>query len=198
MEKININSQGVRTFIAIQLPQPLKTAIYQLTAPFRKMPLDMKWVEERNYHLTLKFLGSITPENIMAIDICLKGLVQRDSFSLSVGEWGAFPSVRKPNILWVGMGGELEALQRLWKETEDALFQRGHPRDPNFHPHITIGRFRSQANASMLISKLQQTPSFEQIGSFQAASMHLMESNLSPAGPSYHALSNYHFNIVNK
>ena len=55
-----------------------------------------------------------------------------------------FPNPKRPSVFWVGLGGELEALQQLWTDLEDCLFARGYPRDQRWHPHITLGRFRSR------------------------------------------------------
>ncbi len=162
-------------------------------AQLKGMPVDAKWVPEQNYHLTLKFLGAITPGEVQSLSNHLQALARRSSFSLSVGGWGMFPSVRRPNVFWAGMGGELEALQALWRELDDRLSERGYPRDRHFHPHITLGRFRSPANVDSLIARLQSMPALNQIGAFPANALHLMESKLGPAGPSYRALSSYEF-----
>lgn len=195
MERINIAEQRIRSFIAIKLPHQLRSAIAELAMPLQKLSLDVKWVPENNYHLTLKFLGPIAPDDIPVLDAHLQALASRDNFMLSAGHWGMFPGLKRPNVLWMGIGGDLDALQRLWGELDDRLFGSGYPRDPRFHPHITLGRFRSSANADRLITKLQQTPALDHIGSFPAASLHLMESQLSPAGPSYRALSSYEFRV---
>jgi len=175
------------------LPQPLRSEIARLAAPWRALPVNVKWVPEQNYHLTLKFLGSITPGEGQALSKHLQALALRSSFLLSVGGWGMFPSIKRPNVFWMGMGGELEALQDLWRELDDRLSASGYPRDRHFHPHLTLGRFRSPANVDSLVARLQQTPALNHVGTFPVNSLQLMESKLGPAGPSYRALSSYEF-----
>lgn len=161
--------------------------------PLKILAPDIKWVPESNYHLTLNFLGSIAKDDLQAVNEHLRALAVRSSFSLSVGGWGMFPNIKQPSVLWIGMGGELEALQCLWKQLDDRMSESGYPRDRRFHPHITLGRFRSPGNASSLIARLQQQSELNNIGSFTVTSLCLMESRLSPAGPSYRALSTHEF-----
>jgi 2'-5' RNA ligase len=198
MEKDRESVKKIRTFIAIALPQALQAKIHLATEPLRRLKLDAKWVAQENYHLTLKFLGGVTEAAITTVTAQLRALPPRPSFTLSVGGWGMFPDARRPGVFWLGMGGELEALQELWREMEDRLEEIGYPRDPRFHPHLTLARFRSQAGVHALISALQQAqqsqaPPCSDLGSFQATALHLMESRLSPAGPTYRALSTHHF-----
>ncbi len=157
----------IRSFIAIKLPQPLMTAIYGLTVPLRRLQLDAKWVGQDNYHLTLKFLGAITQEEITAIDGRLQTLRSRPGFDLTAEGWGMFPNTRRPSVFWLGLGGELEALQRLWQDLEDRLSEIGYPRDARFHPHVTLARFRSQAGITGLIDALRAQAAFSGLGSFR-------------------------------
>ncbi len=183
----------IRSFIAIQLPQELRLALRELAAPLQVLPLNIKWVPESNYHLTLKFLGDIAPDDLHGLTDHLQALTERDSFSLSLGGWGMFPDRKHPGVIWVGLGGDLEALQRLWKSLDNCLQAGGYPGDPRWHPHITLGRFRSRDSADSLIARLQQTPAFDHIGSFTVTGLDLMESRLSTSGPSYHPLSSFGF-----
>lgn len=194
MERIEIAGNAehkTRSFIAIELPRPLRSAIRQMAAPLQRLPLNVKWVPESNYHLTLKFLGDIIPGDVRMLDAHLRSVADCPGFSLTVGGWGMFPGPERPNVLWLGVGGEVEALRRLWMRLEDRLFEAGYRRDPRWRPHVTLGRFRSRENAGSLITVLQQSSSSAYAGSFQAVALSLMESRLGPSGPSYHKVSSY-------
>ena len=180
----------IRSFIAIQLPQELRSALRELAAPLQGLSLNVKWVPESNYHLTLKFLGDIAPDDIHGLTDHLQALAERDSFSLSLGGWGMFPDRKRPSVIWVGLGGDLEALQRLWKE------YGGPPVRQAVIPATRVGirtspwaGFVPGITCDSLIARLQQTPAFDHIGSFTVTGLALMESRLSPSGPSYHPLS---------
>jgi 2'-5' RNA ligase len=190
---ITIAERGIRSFIAIQLPQELRSALHELALPLQGLSLDVKWVPQNNYHLTLKFLGEIAPGDIRGLDAQLQELADRERFNLLLGGWGMFPSPKRPSVLWVGLGGELDTLRQLWTDLEDRLSARGYPRERRWHPHITLGRFRSPDRLDSLNARLQQMPSFDRIGSFTATGLTLMESRLSPAGPSYNPQSIHEF-----
>ncbi|NPV28283.1 MAG: RNA 2',3'-cyclic phosphodiesterase [Firmicutes bacterium] len=182
----------IRSFLAVLLPDDVKNQIYQHLNPICRLPLDIKWVEKENYHLTLKFFGSLTESEIRKISLFLTELTpQVDSFSLKYGGWGLFPNRRHPRVLWLGLGGDaLDALHNLWLKIENGLLNHGFPREEkSFHPHITLGRFRSPANIELLLIKMKGSPLSGEIGSFPVSELHLMESKLSPAGPSYSSLA---------
>ena len=63
----NIAERGIRSFIAIQLPQELRSALHELAVPLQKLSLNVKWVPESNSHLALKFLGDIAPGDIPSL-----------------------------------------------------------------------------------------------------------------------------------
>jgi 2'-5' RNA ligase len=195
---IRIAERGIRSFIAIQLPRELRSVLHELALPLQGLSLNVKWVPESNYHLTLKFLGDIAPGDIRSLDAQLQALADRECFILSLGGWGMFPNSKRPSVLWVGLGGELEALRRVWRDLDDCL-SASYPRDRQWHPHITLGRFRSPDRVDSLNARLQQTPSFDHIGSFTASGLSLMESRLNPVGPSYNPQSFHEFKAkVNK
>ncbi|MDH7578449.1 MAG: RNA 2',3'-cyclic phosphodiesterase [Bacillota bacterium] len=184
----------IRSFLAILLPDDVKSQIYHYTSPLRRLPLDLKWVAKENYHLTLKFFGSLTKSQIDRVNLYLNELApQVNSFFLNYGGWGLFPNQRHPRVLWVGLGGAaLNALQKLWLELENDLSKLGFPKEEKrFHPHITLGRFRSAANIELLFPIMEKSPLAKEMGSFPVADLHLMESKLGPTGPSYASLSAY-------
>lgn len=65
-------SDLTRSFIAVLLQPEIKRGIYQSTASLYQLPLDIKWVEEENYHFTLKFFGSLTQEEIEKVKTFLE------------------------------------------------------------------------------------------------------------------------------
>ncbi|HHW41129.1 MAG TPA: RNA 2',3'-cyclic phosphodiesterase [Syntrophomonadaceae bacterium] len=182
-----------RSFLAILLPDAVKKAIHQVSSPFRKLPLDVKWVEERNYHLTLKFFGSLTASEIQRVHDTLKQLTPDvEQFSLSYGGFGVFPNLMRPRVVWLGLAGEVERLIQLYTKIEEKLFTAGFPREEKkFRPHLTLGRFRSNANIDLFIKFVNENPLPDHIGNINVDELHLMESRLTPGGPHYTSLAAY-------
>lgn len=101
------------------------------------------WVPAANYHLTMRFLGTIEEELVEGIEGRLKRVAARHAPpELKIGGFGAFPSVEKPNVLWVGSDGGKPLLE-LHKDMEGALVELGFQREQRpFHPHLTVGRVK--------------------------------------------------------
>ncbi len=191
--KNNHREGKIRTFVAILLPEAVKAKIAELVRPLRHLTVDVKWVEEENLHLTLKFLGEISRTEVEKLDALLAGLFARESaFLLDYGGWGVFPSKENPRVLWIGLGGDVDYLRRIQGKVEDICSCLGFPREKkNFHPHITLGRIRSHKNLELLLREAKNTLPTEYQGSFRVEEIYLMESKLSPQGPSYAPLNFY-------
>ena len=145
----------LRTFIAIDLPAPLRQALRarqeQLQrdlAAVEPSPL-FRWSAVEGIHLTLRFLGDTTPQQGEAVAEVLRALAaQWSPFTLRVGGLGGFPNLRRPRVLWLGVDGEVEALARLQAAVEASAVAAGFAPEPKaFRPHLTLARVRREAPA---------------------------------------------------
>lgn len=187
----------IRSFLAILLPSDIKKAIHQqFSSKLKKLPLDIKWVEEENYHLTLKFFGSLDVKDIQQINNILNQIIpQIEQFTLSYEGLGVFPDLVNPRVIWLGLSGEVEKLKTLHSKIENELSAAGFPREEKkFQPHLTIGRFRSNSNLELFIkffNEFREAPFSPQIRDIEVQELHLMKSVLTPAGPRYSSLAAY-------
>jgi 2'-5' RNA ligase len=101
------------------------------------------WVPAANLHLTLRFLGSIGDELVEGVTGACKRVAARHApIEARAGGLGAFPSLQKPNVLWVGVEAP-PALGALQREVEAAMVELGLPREERpYHPHLTAGRVK--------------------------------------------------------
>ena len=104
--------EQVRCFIAIGLPEQVRAGLKELQARLKSGgPAPVKWVDPYSIHLTLKFLGNISPKTVPQIVEAVTGAAQSVSpLHLQVGGLGAFPNMNRPQVVWVGIGGEVEKL----------------------------------------------------------------------------------------
>ena len=106
----------LRTFIAIELDEPLRLALGRVQGKFKRQipPRDVKWVAAENIHLTLKFLGDTPrgrlPELGAALQAACAGLAP---FEVSIEGRGCFPNLRRPRVIWVAVREKGQALVRL-------------------------------------------------------------------------------------
>jgi len=186
--------EQVRSFIAIELPDEVKSGIAQLQAQLKtgKQP-PVKWVNPYSIHLTLKFLGSIAVDKISEITGAMEVAVKRMSpFHLEVKGLGVFPNLRRVQVVWVGVSGEVDQLSRLQQGIESNLVPLGFtPESRPFTPHLTLARLREQASPDerQSFGQLIASTRFEAVYDFSVDSINLIRSQLTREGAIYSRIS---------
>ncbi len=189
----------LRTFIAIELPDDVKTHLHSV---IQRMKLhaagpDIKWVAPESIHLTLKFLGQVPPARIEEFqqslaDIC----TATPSMWLAVQSLGGFPSVRTPRVIWAGLGGDIGPLAVLANRIDVAFAALGFPKEVRpFTPHLTLARIRQEAShetRTALGAALAETHVTRGI-EFRAVAVSLMRSQLLRSGAVYSRLASHSF-----
>ncbi|GAI16381.1 unnamed protein product [marine sediment metagenome] len=186
--------EQIRSFIAIELPDGLKQELSQLQAKLKagKQP-GVKWVDPYGIHLTLKFLGNIfidrTGEITKAIEEAAQGTAP---FHLEVKQLGVFPNLRRVQVVWVGMSGEVDKLGQLQQRLESNLAKLGFTAESrSFMPHLTLARVRDQASLDerQRLGQLIANTSFESAHSIEVAAVNLIKSQLTREGAIYSRIS---------
>jgi 2'-5' RNA ligase len=184
--------EEIRSFIAIEIPQALKSKIEELQRDLRRTGADVKWVPPQGIHLTLKFLGNIRPEDVENISQALEPVIScRPPFEARIHGMGGFPSSRNPRVVWVGLDrgkGEVHALQQaVEKKLAELSFP---PEGRPFSPHLTLGRVRSSRGKPALAQGLEKLKEAE-VGIFSAGEVFLFRSQLKPTGAVYTKLKDF-------
>lgn len=175
----------VRLFVAIPVPE---FARYRLARLQEDLP-QLRWTEEKNIHLTLKFIGDVDPQQIKAIKARLR-TVRVKPFLLSVFGVGVFPERGNPAVVWAGLGSAHPHLFQLHKQIDDALFAFGIEPDRRvYRPHITLSRCKGIVCDS-LRPFLRKFADLE-TGPFRVQHFQLCSSHLTPQGPEYSCLEEY-------
>ena len=184
----------VRSFIAIELPADVRSELTSIEEKLkvRRHPF-VKWVDPESIHLTLKFLGSVSGETIPEIVEAMSLVAQPVSpLTLQIGGTGAFPNWQRPQVVWVGVGGEMGRLTTLQRELEAALSSLGFPPESRpFSPHLTLGRLRERVTPEdrRRFGLWAQSVKFEASLSFEVNAVRLMKSQLTSSGPIYSQLA---------
>jgi 2'-5' RNA ligase len=182
----------MRTFIAIDIPDALRSEMNKIIEELKKCGADVRWVKVNSIHLTLKFLGEI-PEEIVGkvikkIDANVAGF---DPLKIRLAELGGFPNLSRPRVIWLGAMGIGEGLKVLHKEIEKSLQSLGFaPENRDFKPHLTLGRVKSPRGLSNLTKMVRDKADVE-LGEFIADSYYLFQSILKPAGAEYRKVQQF-------
>lgn len=157
----------IRTFIALETPPWVRQVLAQTIGQLREaIPSGVRWQAPTGIHLTLKFLGNVDSRRVDDLLRAMADSAQGSPpFQLSLAGLGAFPNQRQPRVLWVGLAGDLQSLQRLHEKLEEEV-QKLSPTSPSresrpFHPHLTLGRVRggvSQTIRSQIGAVMSVTP----------------------------------------
>ena len=186
--------EQIRSFIAIELPDELKLGLTQLQSRLKlaKQPWA-KWVDPYSIHLTLKFLGNIVIDRIGEITRAIEDAAQGITpFHLEVKELGVFPNMRRVQVIWVGVSGEVDKLGQLQQGIESNLAHLGFaPESRPFSPHLTLARLRDRApfDERQRFGQLIAGTKFEAVYAIEVDAISLMRSQLTREGAIYSRIS---------
>ncbi len=176
----------IRAFIAIELTDEIRAFLAEQIDRLKLTRADIKWIRPGSMHLTLKFLGNISPEQVDAVADAIAPVAQsRAPAELTVRSLGAFPNLRKPRVIWAGIDDPAGVLRPMAEEIDEAMHKLGHRRESRpFNPHLTIGRTRSGKGLGPLIEEIRVSADMRG-PTFVADRVVLFQSTLKPSGAEY-------------
>jgi len=184
-------SASIRSFIAFDLESDVVLKrLTEIQSLLVKTGADLKLVEPKNIHVTMRFLGNITPSMIEQIYVEMQK-VQFVPFDIRIQGVGAFPDVRYPRVCWAGITEGADQLRDIFSQLEPKLQGLGFAADPKgFSPHLTIARVRSGRNKVELAKFIEENLKFN-FGVIRANCLKLKKSDLTPNGPVYSTLKEH-------
>jgi 2'-5' RNA ligase len=179
-------SARIRTFVAVDTAGQIRRKTADLISALGETTAKVKWVDTENLHLTLKFLGDVDEADVVRIAQAIEPAVaDLDVVSIRLSGLGAFPNVKRPRTIWVGVGDGEPELASVHQAIEAALARLGFPRERRrFHPHLTIGRVRDSRGLPDLSARLVESADCD-LGQVNVTEVRLYSSQLRPAGPVY-------------
>ena len=181
---------AVRCFIAIHLPPGVLAELASLEDRMKagRHPF-VKWVDPGSLHLTLKFLGNAAVDSVPGIvDAMRRAAGPHSPFHLQLAGTGAFPNWQRPQVVWAGVGGDLDRLAALQRDVEAAVAPLGFPTEPRpWSAHLTLGRLRDRAGGDdrRRFAQFAQGVGWKTALSFEVDAISLIRSQLTPTGPIY-------------
>jgi 2'-5' RNA ligase len=180
----------VRTFIAVEITPGVRSRARQLIDRFRATGANVKWVEPENLHLTLSFLGEVDVLEIPEICSTVTAAVgDYEPFDIEVRGVGAFPDIKRPRTVWMGVVEGAEEMVALHSSLEKGLAKLGYrAENRRFRPHITLGRFRHSPQGIGELGELIQQNQDYLADTVGVSEVVVFSSRLDRGGPEYEPL----------
>lgn len=185
----------IRAFVAIPLPLEVIDFLTQLISNLKQIfpENSLKWVEPGNIHLTLKFLGNISKSTKNFLLNKLEPDHRLSPFELTINKVGAFPSIYKPQVIWVGTSNHKMLMNLKQFVSESTSIVKNEEDKKPFSPHLTIARLRpgtNKASIEAIKQELYKNQKVEPI-SFTIKDFCLFQSTLTSKGPFYSEIRRY-------
>ena len=174
----------MRGFIAIDLPEEIRGELARWQQTFASVCPDARWTRTEGIHLTLKFLGEISTDQVKQVTDALASLRPLEPIAVEVRGFGFFPDARRPRVFWAGVRAP-QTLGALAARVEEAMEKLGFPREQrDYNPHLTLARFKTPRPQPELAAAVEKQKELS-LGNFEASEFFLFESKLSSSGAKY-------------
>jgi 2'-5' RNA ligase len=184
--------ETTRTFIAIPIPDAAGSQLVRWQQALAPEIPGCRWVESQPLHITLAFLGDVPNRDLNELCLSVASAAEPfGRFELRVEGLGAFPSPDRPRVVWAGItADDLGPLTALREAVVRAATHVGYRSDDSrFHPHITLGRMKSELGRPCDLTGLVRREQARCAGTFPVVEVVTYASTLQPRGPSYAPLN---------
>jgi 2'-5' RNA ligase len=194
----------MRLFLAVPIPEPVVEFTGAIITNLKLENWPVRWVQPNNAHITLHFLGNVSPAQTELLRLALRQPISTHAgFDLRTANLGVFPTMKRPRVLWLGLYGPAHRLQSLHDDIAKVLGELEFELDPSneFHPHITLGRLKNDRQSTRTIPDRIRAR-FEAIAErgfvtdkkplpLPVREVHLVRSHLGTAGARYEILERF-------
>ena len=184
-------SELIRSFLSFDIEdEVVRKKLSTVQDSLVQTGADLKIVEPRNIHITIRFLGDITSNMVEKVFGEMQK-VQFIPFTVRIAGLGAFPDLRYPRVVWARITEGAEQLRTIFNQLEPRLQGLGFtPNSKGFSPHLTIARVRSGGSKAQLAEFITKNASYN-FGVINAECLRLKKSDLTPRGPIYSTLKEH-------
>jgi 2'-5' RNA ligase len=185
--------KNIRAFLAIEPPEDILQAVARMQEKLkREISGRISWTKPQGQHLTLKFFGDISTEDVKNICTAVQNRIASGSaLNLKIEKLGVFPDARQPRVLWCGITGDEEKLLAIQKQLDDDFASIGFPgEDRPFRAHLTLARIKDAHGLAGISEALTKHSGFV-AGEFVGKELILFQSRLTPQGAIYTRLAEF-------
>jgi RNA 2',3'-cyclic 3'-phosphodiesterase len=192
----------MRLFVAVDIDDAIRERISRFLEGVRGFAEEARWVRPESLHVTLKFIGEKSEEEVENIKCALE-TIEAGTFEMSIRGYGFFPGARAPRVFWVGIDGGSK-LTSLAATVDEKLARLDVPKEEHaFTPHLTLARGAGRSGSPRKQKSDHPNGRFQHLqeklaalsapdfGSMTAHEFFLYQSQLSPGGSKYAKLASF-------
>ena len=191
--------QLVRSFMAVEIGDALRGALKRTVNDLKKLNTSVRWVEEKNWHMTAKFLGDIPWLDVGLIGKAMQEEAERcRPFYLDLVGLKTFPAInsgREPRVVAVGVEGgggdpgEIEKFAELHRKLDERMLEyRVRAEHRTFTAHLTLGRIQGKQGLEQLFNQIESLKD-KHFGSLEADEVVMYQSEIFRDGAEYTPLA---------
>ncbi len=184
----------IRSFIGIDIGDEIRKKAVALQEHLARTCAGVKWVAPESLHLTLLFLGEVEDRDLAAVCKTVDKVARKQqAFPLHVSGAGAFPTLRRPKVIWGGVSEGADPVRKLHGLIEAKLLELGVyiKEEKGYAPHITLGRVKSEADGQELAPELAKLLAWDG-GRTTVNQIIVYSSEPRRAGPEYVVMARTH------
>lgn len=179
----------MRAFLSYDIDDPaFLERVHDVQEELTATGADLKLVNPRIMHFTIRFLGEIDETDKSMVISALRNHIEDFALVISFHGLGTFPDERRISVVWVGIDPDSRSLMEKQAQSVNNLLKSAHSLgkvdDEKFSPHVTIARVRSGRNKEELVNFVRQNKDIE-LGTTKIRHLRLKQSTLTPYGPEY-------------
>lgn len=183
----------IRAFVAACLDHDSLRKVTRAQADLaeRCAGLDIRWTSVEQIHLTLRFFGNLAPDAVeLAKERLQRAAMGRSAIALKIQGLGCFPSLQRPQVIWLGFAGAVTELEQLQRRVEEETQDLGsHREERTFHPHLTVGRVKAVGREGRQIGTILSSWNIGGLTEWRLETLTLMQSQLTARGSRYTPLT---------
>ncbi len=185
----------MRLFVALQIQEAVRENLANIGNSFSSIDSPVRWVPPQNFHVTLKFIGSVPTEKVQAIIEALRGVSVDDRVDVCFRGLGWYLNAKTGVMLWATIE-DSKSLTALATSIDRRLAVLGiPPENRSFMPHLTLARGSRDIPDSSKIALRELADKYKKhnFGSVTPEEFHLIESKTLPSGPIYSKVQSFPF-----
>ncbi|HEX2148778.1 MAG TPA: RNA 2',3'-cyclic phosphodiesterase [Actinomycetota bacterium] len=129
--------------MAVDVPERQKASVETAVAPLKAVLPGARWTAAATWHVTLKFFGEVAEDGLENLRNGIgRAVCHEQAIGSRLGDVGAFPSMNRARVLWVGVE---DPEMRLSQMSGRIGRECGLDEDRPLHPHLTLARMKVPA-----------------------------------------------------